>query len=106
MRAGSADMVHLPRAGLISIRAGGECADGADVDAHAALFALEMVFLIRSDDGVSAAVLDAERPDVHAFAANAYAAVTKDAARAIEIDDRRPLLLIFVQLGFHEPRLG
>src|SRR3954470_10807758 len=62
-----------------------------------------MVFFIRSNDGMSTAVLNAERPNVHAFAANAHAAIAKDAARAIEVNDGRPLLLFLVQLAFHEP---
>src|SRR5262249_53113140 len=43
VRAGGGDVVHLPRAGLITVGAGGERADRADVDAHAALFAVQMV---------------------------------------------------------------
>src|SRR4051812_31063600 len=65
-----------------------------------------MVFFVRSDDGMSTTVLNAERPNVHAFAADAYATITKDAARAIEVNDGRPLLLFLVQLAFHEPGFG
>ena len=99
VRADGADVVHLPRAGLVAIGAGGERADGADVDAHAALFAVEVILVVRRDDAGDAAVLDAERPDVHAFAADADAAVAEDAARAVEVDDRRPLLLFAMLLG-------
>src|SRR5258708_9683888 len=49
MSANGSDMRHLPRASLVAIRPGSECADGADVDAHAALFALQVVFFIVSD---------------------------------------------------------
>ena len=50
MRADGADVLHLPRPRLVAISAGGERADRADVDAHAALFALQMVFFIGRDD--------------------------------------------------------
>ncbi len=41
MRANGRDMVHLPGPGFIAIRAAGQRAHRADVDAHAALFAVE-----------------------------------------------------------------
>jgi hypothetical protein len=44
--------------------------------------------------------LDAECEDVHAFAAHADAAIAENAARAVEVDDRRPLLLFAMVLGF------
>ena len=65
-----------------------------------------MVAFIRRDDRTDGAVLYAERPNVHAFAADAHAAITKDAARTIEIYDWRPLLFFFVVLGLHEFRFG
>ena len=37
------DVIHLPGAGLVAIAAAGERAHGTDVDAHAALFAVEAV---------------------------------------------------------------
>ena len=49
MRADGGDVVHLPRARLVAIGAGGERADRADIDAHAAFFAVEMVAFIRGD---------------------------------------------------------
>ncbi len=93
------DVVHLPRARLVAIAAAGQCADGADVDAHAALFAVEAIALVGRDDGTDAAILNAERPDVHAFAAHASAAVAEDAARPVVEDCGRPLLLFAVLLG-------
>src|SRR5260221_540142 len=96
--ADGAYMFHLPRARLVAIRAGGECAHGTDVDAHAALFALQMVFFIRGDQRTHAAVLHAQGPDVHALAANAHAAITENAARPVKEDYRRPLLLVFMVL--------
>ena len=100
VRADGGDVVHLPGAGLVAIAAAGERADRADVDAHAALLAVEVVACrVGGDDGADAAILDAERPDVHAFAAHADAAIAEDAARAVEVDRRRPLLLFAVLLG-------
>ncbi len=43
MGADGGDVLHLPGAGLVAIAAAGERAYRADVDAHAALFAVEMV---------------------------------------------------------------
>src|SRR5581483_4566599 len=106
MHARRADVLHLPGARLVAISARGERADRADIDAHAALFAFQVVALVGRDDGGGAAVLHAERPHVHGLAADAHAAVAEDAARPVEEDHRRPLLLFFVELGFHEARFG
>ena len=106
MRADGAHVLHLPRPRLVAIRARGERADRADVDAHAALFALQMIFFIRSNDRTHAAVLHAERPHVHALAAYAHAAIAKNAARPVEEHHRRPLLLFLVVLRLHELRFG
>ena len=59
VRADSGDVFHFPRARLVTISAARERADGADVDAHAALFALEMIFAVGNDDGIRAAHSDA-----------------------------------------------
>src|SRR6185503_12932272 len=99
MGADRGDMVHLPGAGLVAIAAAGESADRTDVDAHAALFAVELIIQVGCDYGGYVAVLDAERPDVHAFAANAGAAVAEDTPRAVIEDGGGPLLLIAVLLG-------
>ena len=37
------DVIHLPGAGFVAIAAAGERAHGANVDAHAALFAVELL---------------------------------------------------------------
>ncbi len=55
---------------------------------------------------LGAAVLNAQRPDIHAFAANADAAVAQNAARAVEVHHRRPLLLVAMVLHVHELRFG
>ena len=101
-----ADVVHFPRPGLVAIRSRRECADWADVDAHTTLFAVEMVFLVGRDDRTHGAVLNAERPNVHAFAAHPHAPIAQNAARPVEIHYRRPLLFFFVVLGLHEFRFS
>src|SRR5579859_1717847 len=55
MCADRAHVVHLPRAGLIAICAGGERANRANIDAHAALFAFEVILFVRSDYRTNAA---------------------------------------------------
>src|SRR6267154_189498 len=60
VRADAADVLHLPRPRLVAIRAGGERTHRADVDAHPALFALQMILFIRSDNRTHAAVLHPE----------------------------------------------
>ena len=51
-------------------------------------------------------MLDAQRPDVHAFAADANAAITQDAAWTVEEDHGRPLLLLAMILQVDELRFG
>ena len=99
-------MLHLPGPGLVTIGSRGERAHRADVDAHAALFALEVIFLIWRNDGRDAAVLHAQRPHIHTLATNAHAAVTQDATWPVKEHHRRPLLLVLVILGLHVLRLG
>src|ERR1035437_6594000 len=101
-----AHVVHFPRTRLVAIGAGSKRAHRANVDAHAALFALEMILLIGRDDRTDAAVLHAERPNIHAFAADAHAAVAQNAARTVEVHHRRPLLFFLVVLGLREFGLG
>ncbi len=96
------DVGHLPGARLITIRAAGERADRADVDAHTAFFACQLVGLVRQDYGEHAAGADAERFHVHAFVADAHAAEAENAARRIVIDQRRPFLLGRVELFLDE----
>src|SRR5579863_4884044 len=56
--AGGANMVHFPRTCFVTISSRCERAYRANVNAHAALFALKMVFFIGGDDRTDAAVLD------------------------------------------------
>ncbi len=108
------DMIHLPGAGFVAVGAAGERADRAGVDAHAALLTVdvgEVIFAGRrrnvwGDHRRAAAVLDAEREDVHAFAAHAHAAIAEDAARAVEVDDGRPLLLFAMVFGLGVEGVG
>src|SRR6516225_1182345 len=57
VRADCSDVLHLPRTGLVPVSTRGKCADGADVDAHAAFFALKMIFFIRRNDRAGTTVL-------------------------------------------------
>jgi len=87
-------MLHLPWAGLVAIRPGCQRPHRADIDAHPAFFALEMVLFVRNDQLRGIAVGDAQGPYVHSLATNANTSIAHDAARAIEVNDGRPLLLI------------
>src|SRR5262249_36631435 len=60
MRANCRDVFHFPRPCFVTIGAAGERTDGANVNAHAALFALEMIFTIGNDYRICAAHADAE----------------------------------------------
>ena len=98
--ANGADVVHFPRAGLVTVRAAGERAHGTDIDAGAAFVAVQMIAIVGGDLGNDSAIHDAQRADAHAFITHAHAAVAEDAARGVVKHHRRPLLLIHVQLGF------
>src|SRR4029079_19382295 len=50
MGAGGADVVHLPGTRLITISSGSQRAHWTNIYAHAAFFALQVVFLIGCDD--------------------------------------------------------
>ncbi len=106
MRADGADVLHFPRPRLVAIDAAGERAHRADVDAHAALVAFQMIALVRRDLGNHAAVDHAQRAHAHAFVADAHAAIAQDAARIIEEHHRRPLFLVHVDLQLGEPALA
>ena len=105
MRADRRHVVHLPGPGLVAIRAAGQSAHRADVDALAALLAVQLAALparpraVGGDRSAHAAILHSQRPHVHALAADADAAVAEDAARAVVVDGRRPLLLLAVVFG-------
>ena len=103
MRANGGDVIHLPGTGLVAIAAAGQCAHRAYIDAHAALLAIELVArpavpYVRRDDRTGAAVLNAQRPNIHAFAAHTDAAIAENAARPVVKHRRRPLLLVPVML--------
>ena len=100
------DVVHLPGPRLVAVSAGGKRADGADVDAHTAFLALQMILLVGHDHARDAAVFNAQGPDIHAFAAHANAAVAENAARPVEVNHRRPLLLFAMLLGLGIQRLA
>src|SRR6266852_1843355 len=96
------DVFHFPGAGFVTIGAAGERADGANVNAHAAFFAIEVVAAIRNDDGVGAAHADAEGFYVHTFVADAHAAEAENAAGGVVVDEVRPLFLGAMNFFFDE----
>ncbi len=100
------DVVHLPGAGFVTIGARGERSHRADVNAHAALFAVQVIALVGGNGAGDAAVLYPERPHVHAFTAGAHAAVAEDTARPVEEYYRGPLLFLAVLLDLGVERLG
>src|SRR5258708_567106 len=104
VRGDRADVMHSAGARVVAIRSRSKRADRANINAHAALFAIEVVAFIGCDDRSCAAVLNAESANVHAFRANPHAAVAENAARTVKEHDRRPLLLFLVQLTFHVTR--
>ena len=65
-----------------------------------------MIFFIGCNHGNDAAILYAQRPDVHAFPAHADTPVAQNAPRPIEVDNRRPLLLVPVILDVDVFGLG
>src|SRR5262249_33477287 len=97
-------IVHFPRTRLVTVGAARERAHWANVDAHAALFAIEVIFAIGNDDAVGATHAHAERLYVHAFVAYAHAAETQDAARRVVVDEVRPLLFGSMNLFLDETR--
>src|SRR5689334_9528541 len=99
-------MLHLPGPRFVTIRAAGERPDGTDVDARAALIAVEMIAAVRNDLCLDTAISDAQRLHPNAFVANANAAVAENAAGRIIKHDRRPLALVIMMLDFDEPALA
>src|ERR1017187_1254169 len=82
MRANRRGVLHLPWARLISVWAGGECTDRADINAHSAFLALQMLVLVGHNQLRRVSVGDSQCPDIHSFPAYSDAAVAHDAARS------------------------
>src|SRR5271154_4229008 len=99
MSARRAHVLHLPGTRLVAIRPGSQRPDRTNINAHAALFAIQMIVLIGCNDRTDTAVLHAQSPYIHALAANPHAAIAKNATRPVKENYRRPLLLFFVILG-------
>src|SRR5438876_11571855 len=83
MRAHCRNVVHLPGASFVAVATAGQCADGTYVNTHAALLAVELIAAVGGDYRTDAAVLNAQRPHIHTFAAHTRAAITKNAARPV-----------------------
>src|ERR1035441_6213864 len=94
---------HFPRPRLVAVSPAGQRAYRADVDARAALVALQVVPVVGSDLRKHAAVDHAQRAHSQPFTANAHAAEAQDAARRVEVHHRRKLLFRRVHLGFRVP---
>src|ERR1039458_2240810 len=96
MRADGAHVGHLPRTRLVAVGAAGERAHRADIDAGAALVALQVIAMVGGDFADHAAVDHAQCAHAHAFIADAHAAKAEDAARRI---DRKSTRLNSSHLG-------
>ena len=97
--AGGSNVGHLPGPRLVAVGARSQRAHRADVNAHTALFAVQVIFQVGGNDGTHAAVLNAQRGDVHALVAHPHTAVAQNAAWPVKVDDRGPLLLVLMILG-------
>src|SRR5256885_13371929 len=75
MRTGRADVLHFPRACFVAIRTRGQRSYRTNINAHAALFAIEVILYVRHDSRTGAAVFNSEGPNIHSLAANANAAI-------------------------------
>src|SRR5260370_22915743 len=93
VRTNGGDILHFPGPRFVAIGAAGKRADRANVNAHAALFAFQVVFSVGNDHAVRAAHADTERLDVHAFIAHTHATEAQNTARRIVLNDLRPLFL-------------
>src|SRR5260370_30552418 len=102
MRANGGNVLHFPWARFVAIGAAGERADRTDVDAHAALFALEMIFAVGDNYAVGAAHAHTERFDVHAFVANPDAAEAENAARGVVVNELGPFFFRAVNFFLDE----
>ncbi len=103
VRADGRNILHFPRPRFVSIGAAGQCAHRANINAHPALFAFQVIFAVGDDNRVRATHAHAQRLHIHAFITNTHAAEAQDAARRIVINQVRPLFLWPVNLFFHEP---
>src|SRR6266849_1171860 len=106
MRADGADVIHLPRPGLVAVGAAGERTHGANIDAGAAFIAFEVIAVVGNNLGNRAAIGDSQRAHAHPLIAGAHTTVAENAAGTIEVHHRRPLLLVGVQLAFDEAALA
>ena len=99
-------MLHLPRTSLVTICSRGQRPHRANINAHTAFFTFKMIFFVGSDDRAYSPVLHAKRPDVHSFATHAHTAIAQNAPRPIEVDNRRPLLLVAMLFRLHVLRFS
>src|SRR2546427_13221958 len=103
VRANRRNVLHLPWARFIAIRPARQRSHGANINAHPALFALQVILTVGDNHAVRAAHAHAQRLHVHAFIAYAHAAEAQDATRRLVVHEFRPLFLRPVDFLFHEP---
>src|SRR5262249_30885965 len=97
-------LAQVPRPRLEPVRQRGERADRADLDAIAALLALERLAVERRDLGPHAALMGGERVVAHDLVAVAHAAHADDAAIGFLLHDRAQVLGLERALGLVHPR--
>src|SRR5260370_29858400 len=95
--------MYFVRASFGSIGGAGQRTHRANINAHSALFGVQVIFAVGDDNRVRATHAHAQRLHIHAFITNTHAAEAQDAARRIVINQVRPLFLWPVNLFFHEP---
>src|SRR6266550_6119417 len=102
VRANSGHVFHFPGPRFVAIGAASQRADRANVDAHAALFAFEVIAAVGDNHAIRAAHADAQSLDVHALVANANAAEAQNAPRSIVVNDLRPFFFGAMNFFFDE----
>src|SRR5450631_842037 len=78
VRADSAHVLHFPGTCFIAISAAGERANRANVDARAALVALQVIAMVRHDLRGRAAIANTKSADAKPFTANPDATVAEN----------------------------
>ena len=102
VRANGGHVFHFPGPRFVAIRAAGQCADRTNVNAHAALFAFEVIAAVGDNHAIRTAHADAQGLDVHALIANANTAEAQNAPRSIVVNDLRPFFFWAMNFFFDE----
>src|SRR4029077_17284934 len=105
MRTHGGNVGHFPGTRLVAVGPARERAHGTNIDAHAALFAVQVILTVRNNRGLGAALADAKGLDIHSLVADAHAAETQYAARRIVVNGLGPFLLGLMALFLVEAAL-